>query len=153
MQYLILHRIEYDFLFYTIRIIGIRILFWKQETARERIFMWDLVPWAARWAEGQSKKSQKYWADDAHKNMWVPLLHVGSKEKAVFSWERMVPCTHAQAARTSLLLLPCMRLLSPPIILTIPAPSSLHLLVLLPSTPSHGQGQFKQRKEDDQTDG
>jgi hypothetical protein len=29
--------------------------------------MWDLVPWAAHWAEGQSKKSQKYLADDAHK--------------------------------------------------------------------------------------
>ncbi len=115
--------------------------------------MWDLVPWAARWAEGQSKKSQKYLADDAHKNMWVPLPHIGSQEKAVFSREHLVPRTRAQAARASLLSLPRMRLLSPSIIFTIPAPSSLHLLMLLPSTPSHGRGQFKQTKEGDQTDG
>jgi hypothetical protein len=130
-----------------------RILFWKQETTQERIFMWDLVPWAAHWAEGQSKKSQKYLADDAHKNMRVPLPHVGSQEKAIFSRERMVPRTRAQSARARLLSLPCMRLLSPLIVLTILAPSSLHLLVLLTSTPSHGQGLSKQMKEDDQTNG
>ncbi len=85
--------------------------------------------------------------------MWVPLPHVGSQEKAVFSRERMVLRTHAHTSSKSELTLPCMRLLSSSIIMTIPAPSSLHLLVLLPSTPSHGRGKLKQTKEDDQTDG
>ncbi len=61
--------------------------------------------------------------------------------------------TLAHTSSKSQLALPCMQLLSPLIIMTIPAPSSLHLLVLLPSTPSHGRGRYKQTKEDDQTDG
>jgi hypothetical protein len=62
--------------------------------------------------------------------------------------------THAHTNRKSQLTLPCMQLISPSIIMmTIPALSSLHSLLLLPSTPSHGQGQCKQTKEDDQTNG
>ncbi len=62
--------------------------------------MWDLVPWAARWAEGQSEKSQKYLADDAHKNMWVPLPHVGSQKKAVYLEE---PISSGYPAQTGLI--------------------------------------------------
>ncbi len=91
--------------------------------------------------------------------MWAIYLHVSPSTAHRFSWkscfsrERMVLRTHVHTSSKSKLALPHMQLLSPLIIMTNPAPSSLHLLVLLQSTPSHGRGQFKQMKEDDQTDG
>ncbi len=69
--------------------------------------MWDLVPWAARWAEGQSKKSQKYLADNAHISYVSPsFAHVGSQEKAVFfSRERAYGTTHTRTSSKSKLAL------------------------------------------------
>ncbi len=120
--------------------------------------MWDLVPWAARsttsdaWVDTYDTISLCARVCELSTYMWVILPYIGSQEKAVFSRERMVLCTQAHMSSKSGLALPCMQLLSPSIIMTIPAPFSLHLLVLLPSTPSHGWGQFKHTKEHDQID-
>jgi hypothetical protein len=57
--------------------------------------MWDLVPWAARWAEGQSEKSQKYLADDGHKKYVSPFTARRFSRKAVFFLESVWYHAHA----------------------------------------------------------